>query len=177
MITKFKIALEQKELEALQETADDEVRSAAGQARHWIRTALRKAGKLNDKTSEQNVIHLLLLGNNQRRAAEEAGVAPATVSAAISATSTERLRLSTRAFNGLCRNKITTLGGVLGLVKDCREGSRWRSLGALHNVGETSYMETLEATIVTMYEWLVHGGLVNPPTGELGAHPPKDNEQ
>ena len=53
MITKFKIALEQKEFEALQETADDEVRSAAGQARHWVRTALRKAGNLADKTSDR----------------------------------------------------------------------------------------------------------------------------
>ena len=37
----------------MQEAADDEVRSAAGQARHWVRTALRKAGKLADKTSDR----------------------------------------------------------------------------------------------------------------------------
>ena len=54
MITKLKMPLEQKELEALQEAADDEVRSAAGQARHWVRTALRKAGKLGGKTSGQD---------------------------------------------------------------------------------------------------------------------------
>ena len=53
MIARIKMELERDEYEALQEAADDDVRSAAGQARHWVRTALRKAGKLADKTSDR----------------------------------------------------------------------------------------------------------------------------
>ena len=51
MLTKLRMELEREELEALQKVADDDVRSPADQARHWVRKALREAGKLADKTN------------------------------------------------------------------------------------------------------------------------------
>ena len=54
MITNLKVQLEKNEYRALEQSADADIRSAEGQARHLIRKALKDSPLLDEETSEQD---------------------------------------------------------------------------------------------------------------------------